>query len=135
MPLLIDAPAKLSRSSMHAEGSIGLPPSVPGPILLGPKAPTPPPCIGPDAMSAVMAPAGSDDPRDIANTWYPSAPLNVTEQENAAKSISVETLKKGRSSSKYRGVSFHQRTGKWKAQIFTGGRQSYLGSFATEVSA
>jgi len=41
----------------------------------------------------------------------------------------------GRGLSKYRGVSFYKRTGKWFAQIRHGGKNHNLGSFDTEKEA
>lgn len=38
-------------------------------------------------------------------------------------------------SSKYRGVSFHKRTERWRAALETGGKAVHLGAFSTEIEA
>ena len=41
----------------------------------------------------------------------------------------------GRGSSRYRGVSRHERSGKWEVRVWGGGRQNFVGSFDEEATA
>lgn len=67
--------------------------------------------------------------------------INFIRHDNRLENLRLTTmrdnsnLKHKESSSKYVGVSFHNRQKKWAASIHYGGKGHYLGSFATELEA
>mmetsp|Transcript_7804 Transcript_7804/g.28837 ORF Transcript_7804/g.28837 Transcript_7804/m.28837 type:complete len:530 (-) Transcript_7804:173-1762(-) len=57
-------------------------------------------------------------------------------REEVSKRTNVKSRRGPRSSSsKYRGVTFYRRTGRWESHIWDEGRQVYLGGFETEIEA
>ncbi len=48
--------------------------------------------------------------------------------------MSTRTKRSG-ATSRHRGVSFDKRTKSWRAQVWTRGRQLYVGSYKTEAIA
>ena len=48
--------------------------------------------------------------------------------------MSTRTKRSG-TSSRIRGVSYDVRTDRWRVQVWTNGRQVYIGSFETEKTA
>ena len=56
-------------------------------------------------------------------------------KNNKNKSISRELKKSARSTSRFRGVTHHCRTGRWEAHIWQDGKQIYLGGFDGEEQA
>lgn len=54
-----------------------------------------------------------------------------TFQQNSAN----RRLSRRNRSSKFQGVTFHRKTGRWQAQLETGGRCIYLGLYHSEVEA
>jgi hypothetical protein len=62
---------------------------------------------------------------------------NKSSREDDKKQVSSRehTKKSSRSTSKYRGVTHHCRTGRWEAHIWEDGKQVYLGGFDGEEQA
>ena len=60
---------------------------------------------------------------------------NNDSSKNNNKSVSRESKKSARSTSKFRGVTHHCRTGRWEAHIWQDGKQIYLGGFDGEEQA
>lgn len=41
----------------------------------------------------------------------------------------------GKGSSQYRGVSWHERSGRWEVRVWGCGKQHFIGSFQNELEA
>lgn len=54
---------------------------------------------------------------------------------NASQNQANSPKESGRFASRYKGVTWHKRVGKWQASIKVNGRSHYLGLFSDEVSA
>lgn len=60
----------------------------------------------------------------------------IKEKKPTVGKVNFKTRRGPRSSSsKYRGVTYYRRTGRWESHIWDEGRQVYLGGFETEVEA
>ena len=79
--------------------------------------------------------AVSQQPAVSTNTQNDSSD-KVKEKKPTAGKANFKTRRGPRSSSsKYRGVTYYRRTGRWESHIWDEGRQVYLGGFETEIEA
>lgn len=58
---------------------------------------------------------------------------NLRKADNSINNMNKEKRRKG--TSKYKGVSWHRKTGKWKSSISLNNKELNLGEFITEIEA
>ena len=63
-----------------------------------------------------------------------AGPTTVDDDGKKRRSANVDR-RGARSTSKYRGVTHHCRTGRWEAHLWKNGKQVYLGGFSDEPQA
>jgi len=86
--------------------------------------------LSPDLDVQLLASRNSESSLNAVN-----AVGNNDSSKNNNKSVSRESKKSARSTSKFRGVTHHCRTGRWEAHIWQDGKQIYLGGFDGEEQA
>jgi len=88
--------------------------------------------LSPDLNMQLLASSSRSFPMHAVDTY--NSDKNNNDNDNI-KRVSRESKKSARSTSKYRGVTHHCRTGRWEAHIWQDGKQIYLGGFDGEEQA